>query len=449
LCNLVTAQSANFEVTQNSRVLQFASFSFDAATSEWGMALTQGATLCLITQPLMADIAALEDEVQRLAISHVTLPPALLPSLTQAKWASVSHLVVAGDHCSLALAQTWSQGRNFYNAYGPSEATVCSNISRFDAEQNTLSIGKFINNVQGYVLDNQQQLCVIGAIGELHLGGVGLARGYLNRDELTQDKFTHNPFSDDVDARLYKTGDLVRWLPDGNLQFLGRIDHQVKIRGFRIELGEIEAAITSSIVTSSTVTSSTVANQTLTQITEAVVVAIDEPKRVVAYIVAADSIALSDSEKEKLVDALRTELNHKLPDYMMPSAFMVLEALPLTSNGKLDRKALPTPEVMQYQTAYVAPRTELEITLCQIWQEVLGVEQVGMTDNFFHLGGHSLLVVKLLAELKKSLDLNLQVKDLFGFAVLSEMSAYIEEVLLLNKNNQLKEQSDTEMEIEW
>jgi acyl carrier protein len=240
----------------------------------------------------------------------------------------------------------------------------------------------------------------IGVPGELCIGGLGVARGYLNRPELTKEKFVPDPFSDDPGARLYKTGDLARYLQDGNIEYLGRIDHQVKIRGFRTELGEIEAVLALHPA-----------------VRESVVVARDDSsgdstptglKRLVAYFVSAQNHALSVGE-------LRDHLKAKLPEYMVPSAFVELEALPLTPNGKVDRRALPAPEADRpaLEETFVAPRTPLEETLAGIWVEVLGVKQVGVYDDFFELGGHSLLAVQVVTRLNRRFDVEVPLHTLF------------------------------------
>jgi len=256
----------------------------------------------------------------------------------------------------------------------------------------------------------------VGVPGELLIGGAGLARGYLNRPDLTAEKFIANPFYDKTDPnsseRLYKTGDLVRRLPDGNLEFLGRIDHQVKIRGFRIELGEIENTLAAD-----------------SSVKDAVVLAKESPggdKRLVAYVVT-DSVGRhSDDTAADYIGHLRQHVSARLPDYMVPSAFVLLEKLPLTPNGKVDRKALPEPDLSQRQGDYVAPRTETERVLCDIWQEVLGVERVGVTDNFFRLGGHSLLATRQLAQLSNQFGVFIPMKELFSRQNVFELGLFVD-----------------------
>src|SRR5690606_28487725 len=268
-----------------------------------------------------------------------------LPSLNIDQCASLKTLVVAGDTCPEHVARLWSTGRQFINAYGPSETTVCATMGLYDRNQSASCIGKPLHNIQIHVLNQHHEMVPVKTAGELHIGGVGLARGYLNRPDLTAEKFIPNPFHDATNPasseRLYKTGDLVRWLPDGNLEFLGRIDHQVKIRGFRIELGEIEHALTSS-----------------NWVRDAMVLARETDtgdKRLIAYVVADEQDGrvlhpqagdVSDgpiseeikTSRHEVIEGLRQELGKTLPDYMVPSAFVFLKSFPLTPNGKVDRK---------------------------------------------------------------------------------------------------------------
>jgi acyl-coenzyme A synthetase/AMP-(fatty) acid ligase len=315
---------------------------------------------------------------------------------------SLKLVISSGEALSL------EEARNFYkalpnakllNLYGSSElgADVTAYlIEKLDGLYK-IPIGRPIDNIQLLVCNPQLQLMPQGIPGELLVGGLGLARGYLNRSELTAEKFIPNPFYDNNNLnsseRLYKTGDLVRWLPDGNLEFLGRIDHQVKIRGFRIELGEIESALTShDLVKDAVVVTGESANG---------------DKHIVAYIVVASAT------ESPIVEQLRQHLSQSLPDYMVPAIFVVLDNLPLSPNGKVDRKALQSPDFSSQQTDYVAPRSDVEKVLCEIWQDVLGVEQVGVTDNFFQLGGHSLLANQAVSRIRQNLHVELPVRALF------------------------------------
>ena len=261
-------------------------------------------------------------------------------------------------------------------------------------------IGRPISNTQIYLLDPGSEPVLIGVAGELYIGGAGLARGYLGRPELTAERFVPNPFGE-AGERLYRTGDLARYRADGNIEFLGRIDHQVKIRGFRIELGEIEAALAR-----------------LPQVREAVVLAREDrggEKRLVAYAVANDGAAVETSE-------LRAALARELPDYMIPATFVTLDALPLTPNGKIDRKALPAPDLAaQIARGYVAPGNAAEATLCRIFAEVLGLERVGVEDDFFELGGHSLLAIKVLSNVSHSLNIYIPLRLMYEARTISDL----------------------------
>jgi amino acid adenylation domain-containing protein len=243
LCNLASAQICCFDVQPSSRVLQFASFSFDASISEVVMTLCSGATLCLGTKDSLLPGSALMELLHEQAITHVTLPPSALVTLSAEELPALRTIIVAGEACSTDLVAQWSKDRRFFNAYGPTESTVCATVAECTDGSRKPPIGRPIANIEVYILDPHLQPVPIGVPGELHIGGAGLARGYLNRPELTAEKFISNPFSDEREGRLYKTGDKARYLPDGNIEFLGRLDHQVKIRGFRIELGEIEAVL--------------------------------------------------------------------------------------------------------------------------------------------------------------------------------------------------------------
>ncbi|HET7866139.1 MAG TPA: amino acid adenylation domain-containing protein, partial [Burkholderiaceae bacterium] len=409
LCNLAQAQAATLAVTADSRVLQFASVSFDACIFEVLMALLSGATLCLPGPGLVAGQALL-DVLQRRRISHATLTPAVLLALPEpapGQRPRLRTLVVAGEACSQALVQRfapWTE--SLINAYGPTEATVWASMQSCDiGHAGPPPIGRPICNTRMHVLDAQGQPLPIGAAGEIHIAGAGLARGYLNRPDLTAERFVPDPFGP-AGSRMYRTGDLGRWRIDangeGSLEFLGRNDHQVKIRGFRIELGEIEAALL-----------------VCPGVREAVVLAReDEPgnKRLVAYLTGAGLQP----------EALRAALARSLPEHMVPAAYVLLEDLPLTPNGKLDRKALPTPEGAAFGAAqFEPPQGEIESTLAALWCELLGLKRVGRADNFFELGGYSLLAVTLI-ERMGSLGWQLPVRALFISPTLAELARAVD-----------------------
>ena len=382
--NLAHSQGEFFAIDQDSQVLQFASLSFDAAASEIAIALTRGAALHLVPEYVTKSPDGLAEVISRSGITHATLPPALLPNLDRSQLASVTDLIVAGEAISREEADRWAEGRHLYNAYGPTETTVCATAAR--VQPGRLHAGRPLPNVRCLILNRTGQLVPIGVPGELCVGGIQVARGYLGRLTLSAERFIADPFGGDRSDgkdRLYRTGDLARWLPDGNIEILGRIDSQVKVRGFRIEPGEIEARL----LCHAQVDACTV------------LVREDEPgdRRLVAYVVQPANAASDDSEG--LQDSLREHLRKALPDYMVPSAFVVLRSLPLTVNGKVDRRALPAPDTTRSAaTSAVAPRTQAEHTLVDVWQRVLRVNPVCVTDNFFSLGGDSILAIQVISQ---------------------------------------------------
>jgi surfactin family lipopeptide synthetase A len=409
LANLAAAQTLAFGVGAGSRVLQFSSFSFDASVWETVMALLTGGALCMSERdPSVLDGAATLRALSEQGVTTATLPPSLLAALSPEELPELRTLISAGESCSAEIVARWGAGRDFFNAYGPTESTVCATLTRCDpASPRPPSIGRPIANMEVFVLDRSGEPVPVGVPGELHIGGVGLARGYHGRPALTAERFVPHPFSQRPGARLYRTGDLVRYLPDGNIDFLGRIDFQVKVRGFRIELEEIEGALGG--------------HPSLRQVV--VVAREDRPgeKRLVAYVVAARG------DEAPTVEALRGFLSERLPEYMVPSDFVALDALPLTPNGKVDRKALPDPRGFRPNLAaeFVAPETEVERALAEVWREVLGVERVGVEDNFFDLGGHSLLLMKVQRGLQDRLRRELPLMTLFKYPTVRALARFL------------------------
>jgi amino acid adenylation domain-containing protein len=403
LCNLALAQIRVFDVHPDSRVLQFASFSFDASISEVVMSLCAGATLYLGARDTLIPGQGLMRLLVDRQISHITLSPSALAAMPSGAYPDLRTIIVAGEACPPDLIAQWSPGRRFINGYGPTEATVCATAAICAESSTAPPIGRPIANVQVYILDRYLQSVPIGVAGELHIGGAGLARGYLNRSDLTAEKFIPNPFNRDYSGRLYQTGDLARYLPDGKIEFLGRIDNQVKIRGFRIELGEIEAVLSLH-----------------PQVQAAVVVVRVEPtgKQLVAYIVPqSESLPISE---------LRSFLSDKLAEFMVPSAFVMLESLPLTPNGKIDRTALANLELDRSGLDDpIAPRTPVEAVLAGIWAEVLGLEQVGVLHNFFELGGHSLLATQAMSRLHDALGVDLPLRTLFERQTVADLAELV------------------------
>jgi amino acid adenylation domain-containing protein len=415
LCNMTQTQKILFDVESTSHVLQFASISFDASVWEIFMAIVNGAMLVLGTAELLMFGSYFKQTTIRHSVTHLTLPPSALNVLVADDLQNIGQIIVAGESCSIDLVSKWSVGRLFCNAYGPTESTVCATVAELREGGERITIGRPIANTQIYILDPHLQPVPVGVPGELHIGGAGLARGYLNRPELTAEKFIPNSFIEG--ERLYKTGDKARYLSDGNIEFLGRIDHQVKIRGFRIELGEIESVLGSH-----------------PKIREIVVIASEDgtgEKRLVAYVVVNWNV-------ENLSNQLREFLKEKLPGYMVPSAFITLEALPLTPNGKIDCRALPAPDLLsrQLETAFVSPRTPTEALLSGIWIEVLGIEQVGVNDNFFELGGHSLLATKVVSRVRETFSVELPLRSLFFSPTVADSAQLIETLLWVSQESE-------------
>jgi amino acid adenylation domain-containing protein len=394
LCNLALVQARCFGVHPGSRVLQFFSFNFDASVWDVLMALMSGATLCLATQEARLSTSELVRLLQEQAITTATLPPSLLATLPAGQFPDLQTIVVTGEACSPELLKCWATGRHFFNGYGPTETTIGAAFLKCEDPSQKLSIGRPYANTQVYILDRQLQPVPVGVPGEIHVGGVGLVRGYLNNPDLTAEKFIPHPFSSEKGARIYRTGDLGRYLPDGNIEFLGRIDHQVKIRGYRIELGEIEAVLKQH---EGVLDSAVIAREETTRST-----------RLVGY------VAVSQEDGPGIAD-LRSFLQKKLPGYMIPAAFVIMESLPYTESGKVDRRrlALLGPASLQSAGEFVAPRTQSEELVAKVWSEILGVERVSVNDNFFELGGHSLLIVRVVSRIREIFRVELDIRALF------------------------------------
>ncbi|MGS0897587.1 amino acid adenylation domain-containing protein, partial [Burkholderia stagnalis] len=401
LTNLTHIMWKLYRLTVGDRVLQFSAPGFDVSVSDYFKTITQGATLCMAPREQLMPRVTLEATVARMGVQVATLPPAVLAAMDGDALPGVHTLVTAGDACTHALVERWSNGRRFLNAYGPAEVTASSSNREVSAAFERLPpIGKPHPNLQFYVLDAEGRLVPAGIPGELFIAGVGVGRGYGGRPDLTAERFLPNPFGA-TGSRMYRTGDRVRWLPHGELEYLERIDNQVKLRGFRIELGEIEASLVALPVVRDA----------------AVVVREDQPgnKRLVGYVVAADS------GEPAATQPVRAALARTLPDYMVPSQFVWLDALPLTPNGKLDRRALPVPGAIVSETDYVAPRTETERRIGEIWAEVLKVERVGIHDNFFELGGHSLQMVRVHQQLTLLSPKPVSLIDLFQYPTIAQL----------------------------
>jgi amino acid adenylation domain-containing protein/non-ribosomal peptide synthase protein (TIGR01720 family) len=404
LCNLSQAQIKLFDVQPDSCVLQFASISFDASIWEIVMALCAGARLYLGTREELQPGQPLLQLLQEQEITHLTLVPSALTALSSENLPALQNIIVAGEPCPPSLVIQWASGRRFFNAYGPTESTVCATVAQCFEDMDVLPIGRPIANTKIYILDRYLQPVPIGVPGELHLASVGLAKGYLNRPELTDSKFIANPFSQKLSDRLYKTGDLVRYGNDGQIEFVGRIDDQVKIRGFRIELGEIESVL----------------NQH-PQVKDAIVIVKEDElktKRLYGYFIPKTE-ALTFQE-------LRQFIQDRLPDYMIPAFLIPLESFPLTPNGKVDRRALPLPKINPNELEnYATPSTKNEQILAQIWQEVLGLKTISINDNFFELGGDSILAIQIIAKANQE-GLEITPKQLFGYQTIAQLAILAE-----------------------
>ena len=381
--NLARAQSKAFGVEPGTRVLQFAPFCFDASVSEIFVTLLSGGTLCMASQDQLMPGPDLVELLHEQAVNVLTCPPSVWATLPADRFPALRTVVSAGEACPPDLVERWAlPGRRFINAYGPTETTVCATLTECQPSGEPPAIGRPIDNTRVYLLDAHRQLVPIGMPGELYVSGVGLARGYWNRPNLSAESFVANPF--EAETQMYRTGDLARWRiqPDGSamLEFLGRGDQQVKIRGSRVEIGEIEAALAQHAnVRQCVVTAHQTGSET----------------RLSAYWLPRDlSMATQTGE-------LRAFLKNRLPDYMLPYAFIRLEALPLLPNGKIDARALPQLDCSRpdLEDSYTAPRDAVEALLASIWAESLRLEAVGIEDNFFALGGHSLLITQVLAQI--------------------------------------------------
>jgi len=409
LANHVAAARLTFELGPGRRVVQFSSLSFDASISEMAMTLGSGATLCLANRAELAPGPDLARFLRERGVHVLTIPPSSLAVMPNAPLPQLDTLIVAGEACSAELAAKWALDRKLHNNYGPTETAIWATHALCTGGKPP--IGAPIRNVRAYVVGPFFQPSPIGAPGELCLAGHGLARGYVGRPELTAERFVPNPFEEKVGGRLYRTGDQVRWLPEGQLDFIGRFDFQVKIRGFRIELGEIEAALESH-----------------PRVSQAAAIvaprAAGGDPRLAAYVV-------FDGEPAPFGE-LRAFLARLLPDYMLPDGFIALDAMPRSRSGKIDRRALPSPseDALLARRAYAAPATPTEGRLARIWGEVLDLDKIGSDDHFFDLGGHSLLATQVVSRVRDAFGLALPVKALFRNPVLSKLAARIDDLLL-------------------
>jgi len=420
LTNLAQVLCQTFGAGVGDRVLQFSSPTFDASLWDMSLALFSGATLCLVPREEIMPGPPLLQTLQDRGITIASFPPSVLACLPDAPLPTLHTLILGGEACPADLVGQWAPGRRLFNVYGPTECTICATIAACANDGQRPPIGAPIANTEAYVLDAQGQPVPVGVVGELYLGGVGVARGYLGQPALTRERFVAHPFRSEPGARLYRTGDLVRFRPDGQLEFVGRRDEQVKVHGVRIEPGEIEQVLREHPSVRDTVV---------------VARALDgeqapEQTSLVAYLVPHHS-ATDPSE-------LREFLQCRLPSPMIPTVFVEIERLPLTSNGKVDRRALPAPPPRRAgrngtngtngtSGTSGTPQTTLQQTIAAVWQRVLRLEQVNLHDNFFDLGGHSLHLGQVYSEVQAMTGKTITMVDLFRYPTIASLSRFLSE----------------------
>ena len=432
VCNRILWGQSVYPLTHADRVLQSASFGFDFSVWEIFAPLAFGASVVLPVPGGQQDTTYLVKLINEEQVTTAHFVPTMLNLFLDEKGLdkcdSLKRVFAGGEALSAAQQEKF-QARlraDLYNQYGPTETTIDSTYHLCrpgPAGAPSVPIGKPIANTGAYIFDEELRPAPLGVAGHLHLSGVGLARGYLGRPELTAERFIPHPFSREPGARLYRTGDLARFLPDGNIEFLGRLDHQVKIRGMRIELGEIDALLSAHAGVVDCVT----------------VVREDKPgdPRLIAYVVA------RPGQKAPTRGELHQFLSESVPEYMIPSAFVPLAALPLTHSGKLDRTALPPPENtgLDAERAFVAPRTPIEASMAEKWSQVLGLERVGIHDNFFALGGHSLMAMQLVSKLREAFRIELPLRALFDAPTIEQLAGIVEEMLVAKLNELTEEEA--------
>jgi len=375
--NLLWSQKEVYKITPDERVLQFSTITFDPSAEQIFIAFLTGAGLVIINKLTLLDVKSFERYIIAKKVSHIHAVPTYLAELSIEDMSQVKRVITGGESCLPALAAKWNNHCTFINEYGPTETTITSVEYVFEKSGNPYSfipIGRPVANTQIYILAENKELIPFGEIGEIYIGGDGVTRGYLNRPELTAERFIENPHK--PGDRIYRTGDMGRWLSDGNIEYLGRIDDQVKIRGYRIELDEISAILEKHPKVTAAVAVARIVN--------------GDDKELIAYTAGTAEIA-----------ELNEYLKLQLPSYMIPAYYVSLETLPLTSNGKIDKKGLPLPTERYHEKRadFTEPVTELEKTLAAIWQKTLHIEQIGIDDNFFDLGGTSLAAVRTIGQI--------------------------------------------------
>ena len=417
IVNRLLWMQAEYKLDSTDRILQKTPYSFDVSVWEFFWPLMTGACLVMARPEGHRDPIYLAEVIERHGVTTLHFVPSMLRIFLESeaieRCASLRRVICSGEALPFDLQQSFFSKLScgLHNLYGPTEAAV--DVTYFQCEPETarptVPIGKPIWNTKIRILDEHRRPQPVGVPGELHIGGAGLARGYLNQAELTAQKFIADPFATHAGDRLYKTGDLARWLPDGNIEYLGRLDFQVKIRGFRIELGEIEEALSRHPAV----------RQSL------VVVREDEPgmQRLIGYVTLT-------GEAEPMPSELRDETRTSLPEFMVPSAVVILEEFPLSSNGKIDRKALPAPTYLTESREAIAPRTPVEEIIAGVWAEILRIEQVGVEDNFFERGGHSLMAAQVIARISQAFQIRIPLRALFETPTVAGLARQAEALVL-------------------
>ena len=400
--NLIQSQILKFGIQEDEKILMLSAYYFDASVEQMFLALSSGASLVLLEKETVFNNLKLNQLIENNCITHLHTVPALLENISVEN-KHLKRVIAGGDICPVKLADRWYKRCKFYNEYGPTETTVTSIeylVKEIGGNNISISIGKPINNTKAYIVDSETlNIQPIGVPGELFIGGAGIMRGYLNDENLTQTKVINNPFGE---GKVYKTGDLARWLPDGNLEYLGRIDNQVKIRGLRIELGEIEYYLNE-----------------IAEIKEAIVVVVENngDKLLVAYCVIQEEIDR---------DYIKRYLRNKIPDYMVPSYIVYLDSMPLNQNGKINKKNLPFPE-LKIDDDYIPPRNDIEKKVVDIWAEALGLDQskISVNKNFFDLGGNSIKMISVNGKINHHFKKVNSLIDMFKYTTIEAISNYI------------------------
>ncbi len=411
VANLILHQTKNLQITKNENILLFSNYCFDASVEQIFIALLTGSILSILSKEEFKNNLLLPF-LENNKITHLDITPSYLEIL-----GNISHLkllkriLVGGEVCPLPLAKKLGGVFDFYNCYGPTENSITSTIFKYSSESecyNSLPIGKPISNTSAYILSDSLQLMGIGEVGELCLAGKGLSRGYLNLPELTAQKFINNPFIEN--SKLYETGDLAKFLSNGDIEYIGRKDNQVKIRGYRIELEGVESKLLD-----------------INEIKSAVV--LTENDRLIAYILLNDNVVV-DSDT---IAAWKKQLLNQIPEYCVPYNFKIIKRLPITSNGKIDRKALLTEECINIfsSTKITKPRTESEKLVLDVWKESLNLGDIDVFSNFFEIGGHSIIAVKIVIKIRKKTGIRIPLSSVFQNQTIEEFAK------LLNTENKI------------